>query len=114
MDFKELEKKTIGHAMDYSKRNSVKIDKDFALLKLYEEIGELTKNVLIHERKCRPEKYLSEEKSKKELAKEFADVLGVLIVVAHLFNIDLEKAISKKWINKKRKNNRNLGPSLSR
>ena len=34
------------------------------------------------------------------LSEEFADVIGVAIVNAYLWNIDLEKALNRKWINK--------------
>lgn len=102
MDFKELEKKLIQNAINYGKKYNVKIDEDFVLLKLYEEVGELAQDILIHRKKCRPEKYLSKEKSKEEVAKELADILGLLIVNAYLLDIDLEKAIEKKWLDRKK------------
>lgn len=106
MNFKELQNKIVQNALDYGKRYGIKIDEDFALLKLYEEVGELAQAVLIHRKMSRPEKHVSEEVSKKELAKELADVVGMAIVNAHLLGIDLEEAIDKKWINKKNKNPR--------
>jgi len=102
MDFKELQNKVIENAINYGRKYNVKIDEDFALLKLYEEVGELSQAVLIHRKKSRPEKHVSEEISKKELAKELADVVGMAIVNAHLLGIDLEEAIDKKWINKEK------------
>jgi len=98
MGFKELQEKVIQNAIRYGKRYNVKIDEDFALLKLYEEVGELAKDILVYRKKCRPEKYLSKKKSKEEIAKELADILGMIIVNAHLLDIDLEKAIKKKWL----------------
>lgn len=100
MDFKKLQKKIIENAENYGKKYNVKIDEDFALLKLYEEVGELAQAFLIHKKKSRPEKFLTEEESKKELAKELADIIGLVIVNAHLHNIDLEEALDKKWISK--------------
>ncbi len=100
MDFKELEKKVIKNAERYCRECGIKLDEDFALLKLYEEVGELAQNILIHRKKCRKEKYLSKEKSKDELAKEMADILGMLIVVSYVLEIDMEEAIKKKWINR--------------
>lgn len=102
MDFKELQNKVVQNATNYGKKYNLEIDGDFALLKLYEEVGELAQAILIHRKKCRPEKYVSEEISKAELAKELADVLGMVIVNAHLLGIDLEEAINKKWINKEK------------
>lgn len=103
MDFKKLQKKIVQGAIKYSKKYNIQIDEDTALLKLYEEVGELARAILIHRKKCRPEKYVPEEISRKELAKELADVVGVAIVIAHLLGIDLEETIGKKWsINKEK------------
>jgi len=102
MEFKEIQKKVIENTINYGKKYNVEIDEDFALFKLYEEVGELAQSVLIHRKKCRPEKYIPKEKSKEELAQELADVLGMIMVNAHLLDIDLEKAITKKWINKEK------------
>jgi NTP pyrophosphatase (non-canonical NTP hydrolase) len=102
MEFKEIEKGVVSNALDYGKKYNLEIDEDFALLKLYEEVGEFAQAVLIHRKKCRPEKFVSTEASKSELAKELADVLGMVMVNAHLLGIDLEEAIDKKWINKKK------------
>ncbi len=100
MDLKEIQNKVVKNAIEYGQKYNVEIDEDFALLKLYEEVGEFAQAILIHRKKCRPEKYVSEEVSKKELAKELADVMGMVMVNAHLLGIDLMDAIDKKWINK--------------
>ncbi len=100
MDFKELQKIIVKNALEYGKRHNIQIDADFALTKLFEEVGELAQAVLIHQKKCRTKKLVPEEISKKELGKELADVIGMTIVHAHLLGIDLEEAIDKKWIHK--------------
>ena len=100
MDFKDIQEGVMKTALSYGKEYNITIDEDFALLKLYEEVGELSQAVLIHRKKSRPEKYVSEEKSKEELSKELADVLGMVIVNAHLMNVDLEVALNKKWLNR--------------
>ena len=102
MDFKELQKKVVENAIKYGKNYNIKIDEDFALLKLYEEVGELAQAILIHRKKSRPEKHVSEDLSKKEVAKELADVVGMIMVNAHLLDIDLEDAINKKWVNREK------------
>lgn len=96
-----MQKGVVDNALDYGQKYNLEIDEDFALLKLYEEVGEFAQAVLIHRKKCRPEKFVSEEISKNELAKELADVMGMVLVNAHLLGIDLEEAIDKKWINNK-------------
>ena len=100
MEFKDIEKKVVETAKDYGEKYNIKMDEDFAILKFQEEFGEFIKSYVIHKKKCRPEKYLSEEKSKEELSKELADVVGSAMFSAHLLGIDLEDAINKKWINR--------------
>ena len=100
MKFKDLENEVIQNALRYGKEYNVEIDEDFALLKLYEEVGEFAQAVLIHRKKSRPEKHVSVDISKKEMAKELADIVGMAMVNAHLLGIDLEEAIDKKWISK--------------
>lgn len=102
MDFKEIERGVVNNALNYGEKYNLEIDEDFALLKLYEEVGEFAQAVLIHRKKCRPEKFVTAEASKNEMAKELADVLGMVMVNAHLLGINLEEAIDKKWINKKK------------
>lgn len=101
MEFEELQQKVIKNAKDYEVRYKVKIDQEFALLKLVEEIGEFAEAVLTYKQKSRPEKLLTPTQAKLKLAKELADVVGMAIVNANVFGIDLEKAIYDKWINKK-------------
>jgi len=93
----------MANAQRYGRKYDVNIDEDFALFKLYEEVGELAQAILIHRRKCRPEKYLPAAESKRELGYEIADVIGMTLVVSELLDIDVEKALKDKWIEKKRK-----------
>ena len=102
MDFKNLQDKVMQNAIRYGKKYNIKIDEDFALFKLYEEVGELAQAVLIYRKKSRPEKHVSKTDSKRKLAEELADVVGIAIVSAKLFGIDLEGAINKKWIKKEK------------
>ncbi len=101
MEFRELQNKILQTAVDYCKKYNIKMDEDFALLKLYEETGELAQAILIHRKQSRPEKHVPIDISKNEIAKELADIIGVAIVIAHLLDIDIEQAIDKKWTHKK-------------
>lgn len=100
MEFKDIQSKILKNAEKYSNANSIRFDDDFAMIKLCEELGELSQAFLIHKRKCRVEKFTSKEDSKKEIAKELADVIGMAVILANLLEIDLEEAIDKKWISK--------------
>lgn len=102
MNFKTLEQKIVKNAFDYGKRHQIKIDQEFAAVKLFEEVGEFAQALLIQQKKCRESKFVSQEMSKKELGKEIADVIGMAIINAHLLGINLEEAIDKKWIHKEK------------
>ena len=101
MEFSKVKKAVCDNAKSYEKKYKVKIDENTALLKLMEEVGEFMQSVLIYKNKCRPEKKVSKSKAKEELANELSDVVGVAMIIADIYNIDLEKAINKKWIGKK-------------
>ena len=100
MEFKELQNKVFAVEKAYGKKFGIEIDEDYTLLKLYEEMGEMSQAILISRKKCRPEKYPGEQEAKEKLAEEMADVLGLLITNAKLLNIDLEKALDKKWLSR--------------
>ncbi len=98
MTFKELQQALLKVAEGYGKAHGIDIDQDFALLKLYEEVGEFAQAVLIHRKKSRPEKHTSEEASKQMMADELADIIGLAVMNANLFEIDLEEALERKWL----------------
>ena len=100
MTFTEMQKAVMRIGEIYGERFDVRIDEDFVLLKLYEEVGELAQAVLIHRKKCKPEKYVSHEESKQMIANELADIIGLTILNAGLLGVDLEKAIVDKWLSK--------------
>jgi NTP pyrophosphatase (non-canonical NTP hydrolase) len=98
MEFSELQKGVTDTMFSYGKQFNIDIDKYYVLTKLLEEVGELAQAVLIHQKKCRPEKVVAEECSKRNVAKELADVVGMAIVAARVMDINLEEAMVKKWI----------------
>lgn len=98
MEFKDLQAKILETELSYGKKFGIDIDEDYTLLKLYEEMGELSQAILINRKKCRPEKYPGPEVAKEKLAEEMADVLGLLVTNAKLLDIDIEKALEKKWL----------------
>jgi NTP pyrophosphatase (non-canonical NTP hydrolase) len=100
MTFQEMQDGVMRVAETYRQRYGVVVDQDFAFLKLYEEVGEFAKAVLIHRKKSKPEKHTTEEESKEMLASELADIIGLAIINANLLGIDLERAIEEKWLSK--------------
>ena len=100
MTFDEIQNGILKVARVYGERINVHIDQDFAIFKLYEEVGEYAQAVLIHRKKSKPEKHQTENETKKRLGEELADIIGMAIVNADLFGIDIQKAIEEKWLNK--------------
>ncbi len=95
-----MQKKVVENAEKYGARFNVRIDQEFALLKLMEEVGEFAEAVLTHDKKSRPDKFVSSTLSKQRIGEELADIVGMAIVNANIFQIDLEEALSAKWIKK--------------
>jgi len=98
MEIKQLQKKVSKVFLDNLDRDNIKVSDDYLLLKLTEELGEFTQSFLIHKKRCRPAKYLTPQASKKELSKELADVLGLVLAIAEKLKIDVEEALVKKWL----------------
>ena len=98
MEFKQLQEEVTKIFLANLKRDNIELSDDYLMLKISEELGELMQSYIVHKKKCRPEKYMTAEESKKALAKELADVVGLVFVISKSLNIDLEESIIKKWI----------------
>lgn len=96
---KDLQNSVLEVWLNYCKQNWLKSEKDFLLIKLIEEIGELSQAILIHEKKCRIWKRLDKKDSELELKREFGDVFWMLMILADKHNIDIQESIENKRIN---------------
>ena len=76
----------------YAERYGVRRDDDWALLKLQEELGELTQAHLRLTGRGRG------EVDETGRADEAADVLCMLLLYCRRFGIDLESAVARKWL----------------
>jgi NTP pyrophosphatase (non-canonical NTP hydrolase) len=81
----------------YAERFGIVRDGDWHLLKLHEEIGELTQAHLMREGQARP-KGLTAEELDDAFAREVADVLCHVLLLAHHHGVDLGSAICDKWL----------------
>jgi NTP pyrophosphatase (non-canonical NTP hydrolase) len=81
----------------YADANGLKRDPDWFVLKLQEEIGELTQiwNKLSGRGRRQGR---SDEELRQALADETADVLGHILLFAEQNNLDLAAAIERKWL----------------
>lgn len=81
----------------YAKNNNIHRTQDWFLFKLQEELGELTKayvNVKGLGRKTNQ----TAEQLKAQMADELSDVLGHVLLFAKHNEIDLEAALTAKWL----------------
>lgn len=81
----------------YARRFGITRDSAWFLLKLQEEVGELTQAFLMRSGQAR-----SKGRSAQELDDgfqgELADVLCHVLLMAHHHGVDLEEAIARKWL----------------
>lgn len=76
----------------YAREHGIDRDRDWALLKLQEELGELTAEHLRLSGRARG------EPDAQALCDEAADVLGMLLIYCDRAGVDLEKAMQRKWL----------------
>ncbi|MBN1174188.1 MAG: pyrophosphatase [Micromonosporaceae bacterium] len=67
------------------------------LLKLHEEVGELTQAFLMRSGQARPKGMTAQELDER-LQAELADVLSHVLLMARHLGVDLEAAVDRKWL----------------
>jgi len=80
----------------YAERNEIARDDDWYLLKLQEELGELTAEYLRSSGRGRM-KGAEAAEVRVALEEEAADVLAMLLLFARNNHIDLDAALQRKW-----------------
>jgi NTP pyrophosphatase (non-canonical NTP hydrolase) len=96
MTIPELTQKVQRVADQYAKEFGVTYSDDWFLLKLQEELGEMTRAHLVRTERTR-HKSASEEAAKEALAEEIADVFAYILIFARRTGIDIEDAVVQKW-----------------
>lgn len=93
----DLAEKFESASKTYAEENGVERDPDWFLLKLQEEMGELTQawNRLTGRGRA---KGRSVAEMKQDLADEAADLLGHILLFAHHNGIELAPSIERKWL----------------
>ncbi|MBB3945005.1 NTP pyrophosphatase (non-canonical NTP hydrolase) [Rhizobium skierniewicense] len=81
----------------YAKANGIERDPDWYLLKLQEEVGEVTQawNRLSGRGRSKGK---TQEEMRRDLSDETADVLGHVLLLAHHSGLDLDESIKRKWL----------------
>ncbi|WP_298161384.1 phosphoribosyl-ATP pyrophosphohydrolase [Brevundimonas sp.] len=92
MILSELSEKVARISDIYAAEHGIDRSGDWAILKLQEELGELTAEHLRLSGRARG------EPSEQALADEAADVLGMLLIYCDRAGIDIEQAMQRKWL----------------
>lgn len=92
MDLKGLQADILRISDIYATEHAIDRDHDWALLKLQEELGELTAEHLRLSSRARG------TPDPAKLADEAADVLGMLLIYCDRAGVDIEQAMQRKWL----------------
>jgi NTP pyrophosphatase (non-canonical NTP hydrolase) len=92
MELKALQADVLRISDIYAAEHGIDRDRDWALLKLQEELGELTAEHLRLTSRARG------EPNAEALGDEAADVLGMLLIYCARAGIDLDEAMRRKWL----------------
>ena len=81
----------------YAQRHSIHRTDDWFVLKLNEEVGELTQAYLARTGQAR-DKGRSDAELEQDFRSELADVLAQVMLIARRFDVDLTADIDRKWL----------------
>lgn len=97
MNIKEMTDQ-LGKVSDiYAERFNIRRDDDWFVLKIQEELGELSSAYLKLTQRARVGEQ-TQPQIEQNLAEEIADVLAMTILFARHRGIDVEQAIKDKWL----------------
>ena len=92
MDLKDLQADVLRISDIYAAEHNIDRDRDWPLLKLQEELGELTAEHLRLTGRARG------APDSRALGDEAADVLGMLLIYCARAGVDLNQAMQRKWL----------------
>jgi NTP pyrophosphatase (non-canonical NTP hydrolase) len=97
MNLKQLTEEVEAVSQMYAERNGFVRDETWLLLKLQEEVGELTQAFLRKTGQGRA-KGRTDEELRLSFRAELADVLGHVLLLARHQGIDLQAEVESKWL----------------
>ena len=92
MDLRDLSASVLRNSDIYAAEHDIDRDRDWALLKLQEELGELTAEHLRLTGRARG------APDNQALGDEAADVLGMLLIYCAQAGVNLDQAMQRKWL----------------
>jgi NTP pyrophosphatase (non-canonical NTP hydrolase) len=99
VDLKQLTEEVEAVSQKYAERNGFDRDATWLLLKLQEEVGELTQAFLRKTGQGRP-KGLTPAELETSFRAELADVLGHVLLIGRHHGVDLQSELESKWLNR--------------
>ena len=97
MDINRLTADVEAVSLSYAQQFDIERTADYFMLKLTEEVGEMTQSYLKYQGQAR-ERTATKATLRAEFEDELADVLGTVLLVAKHHDIDIEQAITRKWL----------------
>ncbi|HWC24323.1 MAG TPA: phosphoribosyl-ATP pyrophosphohydrolase [Flexivirga sp.] len=97
MDIAEWTSRLEDVSAGYAEVYAVDRTPDWMLLKLMEELGELSQAWLVASGRGR-DRNLTEQQQHEAVAAECADVVAMALLVAHRMGVDVESAMRDKWL----------------
>jgi NTP pyrophosphatase (non-canonical NTP hydrolase) len=101
MDLGQLSDDVETISRRYAEVFSIRRDDTWFLLKLQEEVGELTQAFLMRAGQAR-DKGLTPEELDANFRAEFADVLCQLLLLARHHEVDMAAEVERKWLHRLR------------
>ena len=92
MNLSDLQTSVLRISDIYAREHGIERSADWALLKVQEELGELTAEHLRMSGRARG------QADAGKLGDEAADVLGMLLIYCDRAGIDIEQAMRRKWL----------------
>lgn len=97
MELRELSEQVEVRSESYGRHFGIDRTPEWLMLKLNEEVGELTRAFLIHSGQSRDHGFNADDVD-DILGEEMADVFAHVLLLARRYDIDLEAEIKKKWL----------------
>lgn len=97
MDLETLQGEVEDVSAFYAERHDIARTNDWFVLKLGEEVGELTQAYLARCGQARDKGRTREERD-EDFRSELSDVLAHVLLIAERFDVDLVAEVERKWL----------------
>ena len=97
MHIEDLQREVKSVSDHYAERHSIDRTDDWLVLKLHEEVGELTQAYLARAGQAR-DKGRTVAELEDDFRAEVADVLAQVLLIAERFQIDVADEVTRKWL----------------